>query len=137
MPRMAKTSAMPDSLYVYCTAILSHSNYDFTIKSDRNAFEVAIESTTILTSELQSTVAKIWVAEVSITKTKKQFCDEQMYKLQLHGGKQGHVQDAQTNLPNQDSSWEPLSRKARLPSFPCPNRCRGTDRGKQDISLSE
>src|SRR5689334_11171339 len=65
-----QTSARPDSLYVYCTAILSQSNYDFTTKSDRNAIEgVAFESTAILASELRSTVAKSRLAEASTTKT--------------------------------------------------------------------
>lgn len=52
------------------TAILSQSNYDFMTKSDRNALEgFAVESMTILTSELQSTVAKSRVAEASTTRT--------------------------------------------------------------------
>jgi hypothetical protein len=56
MPTKPQTPAMPDSLYVYCTAILNQSNYDFTTKSDRNALEeVALESTTILASEEANT----------------------------------------------------------------------------------
>lgn len=39
MPTKPQTSALPGSLHVYCTAILSQSNYDFTTKSDRNALE--------------------------------------------------------------------------------------------------
>src|SRR5690349_25005760 len=69
MPTKPQTSARPDSLYVYCTAILSQSNYDFTTKSDRNALEgVSFESTTLLASELQSTVAKSRFADASTTK---------------------------------------------------------------------
>ena len=64
MPKKARTPAMPDSLYVYCTVILSQSNYHFTKKSDRNGLKgVAIGSTTILACDVLSEVAGNSVSE--------------------------------------------------------------------------